>query len=110
MEYNPALRWFIDRGLWSFGAATPYEFIDRARPYTLEGVAERIRCPVLVCEAETDQFNPGQAKRLAAVLGDRAKLRPFTAAESAGIHAHPGASVLLNGVVLDWLTETVEDT
>ena len=33
----------------------------------------------------------------------------FTAAESAGTHAHPGASVLMNGVVLDWLADTLND-
>ena len=57
-----------------------------------------------------DHFNLGQADRLAAALGDRATLRAFTAAESAGIHAHPGASVLVNGVVLDWLTEALDAT
>jgi len=62
---------------------------------------------VLVCQATADHFNPGQAERLAAALGDRATLRPFTAAESAATHAHPGASVLMNGVVFDWLAETL---
>lgn len=83
---------------------------ERERLSTLGGIAERISCPVLVCEAEIDHFNPGQARRLAAGLGDRPTLRPFTAAASAALHAHPGASVLLNGVVLDWLTEAVEHT
>lgn len=105
MEHDGALRWYIEQGLWSFGVSTSYEFLDRSRLYTLEGVAHRITCPVLVCQAADDHFNPGQAEKLAAALGDRATIRPFTAAESAGIHAHPGASVLMNGVVLDWLTE-----
>jgi hypothetical protein len=63
---------------------------------------------MLVCQATADDFNPGQAKRPAAELGDRATLRPFTADESAALHAHLGASVLMNGVVFDWLTETFQ--
>jgi len=100
------LRWWIEQGLWAFRVDSPYELFAEARLYTLDGVAERIDCPVLVCQATADDFNPGQAERLAAVLGDRATLRPFNAGESAAAHAHPGAWVLMNGVVFDWLTET----
>jgi dienelactone hydrolase len=107
MVGNPSLRWYIEHGLWSFRVDTPYEFFERARPYTLEGVVDRIACPVLVCDAASDHFNPGQAQRLAAALGDRATLRTFTVEESAATHAHPGASVLMNGVVFDWLTEVL---
>lgn len=108
MADNTGLRWYIEHALWSFRVPTPYDFFLRARPYTLEGVVQRITCPVLVCVAADDHLNPGQAEKLAASLGDRATLRPFTAAESAGAHSHPGASLLLNGVVLDWLAETLD--
>jgi dienelactone hydrolase len=106
MEHDPGLRWYIEQGLWAFRVDTPYEFFERASLYTLDGVADKIACPVLVCQATADHFNPGQAERLASALGDRATLRPFTAGESAAAHVHPGASVLTNGVVFDWLTET----
>jgi pimeloyl-ACP methyl ester carboxylesterase len=86
---------------------TPYDFFVAARPYTLEGIVQQIHCPVLVCSAAEDHLNPGQAERLAAALGDRATLRTFTAEESAGAHSHPGASMLMNGVVLDWLAATL---
>jgi hypothetical protein len=61
-----------------------------------------------VCAAADDHLNPGQAENLATALGDRATLRTFTAQESAGTHSHPGASMLLNGVVFDWLTEALD--
>jgi dienelactone hydrolase len=108
MERDSGLRWYIEQGLWSFCVRTPYEFLDRARPYTLAGVVDRIMCSVLVCQADDEHFNPGQAEQLAAALGDRATVRRFTAAESAGAHSHIGASVLMNGVVLDWLAETLD--
>lgn len=106
MQQSTGLRWWIEQGLWAFRAATPYELYGLARPYTLDGIAGKVTCPVLVCQATADIVNPGQAERLAAALGDRATLRSFTAGESAAAHAHPGAWVLMNGVVFDWLTGT----
>jgi hypothetical protein len=88
----------------------PYEFLDRSRAYTLDGVAQRITCPVLVCQAADEHFNPGQAEKLAAALGDRATLRSFSAAESAAAHSHLGAFVLMNGVVTDWMAEMLSAT
>jgi dienelactone hydrolase len=108
MEGETGLRWYIEHGLWCFRVPTPYDFFVRARAYTLEGVAERISCPVLVCDAAEEHLNPGQANKLAAVLGDRATLRTFTAEESAGAHSHPGAALLMNGVVFDWLSEMLD--
>jgi len=107
MADNGALRWYIGQGLWSFRVASPYEFFEQSRPYTLEGLTDRITCPVLVCSAAADHFNPGQAEKLAEALGERATLRPFTPEESAATHSHPGASVLMNGVVLDWFAGTI---
>lgn len=108
MDHGTGLRWWIGQGMWAFRAGTPYEFYDLARRYTLAGVVDKIACPVLVCEASADDFNPGQADRLAAALGDRATLRSFTAGESAEAHSHLGAWVLMNGVVFDWLTGTFQ--
>ena len=110
MEGDGALRWYVEQGLWSFRVSTPYEILDRSRPYTLDGVAQRITCPVLVCQAAGEHFNPGQAEKLATALGDRATLRSFTEQESAAAHSHIGAFVLMNGVVLDWLAEMLSAT
>jgi dienelactone hydrolase len=107
MGTDNGFRWYMDQALWAFRVASPFEFFEEARAYRLDGVVDLITCPVLVCAAATDHFNPGQAENLAAALGERATLRPFTDAESAGVHSHPGASVLVNGVVLDWLTATL---
>jgi dienelactone hydrolase len=108
MHRDGALRWYVEQGLWSFRVATPYEFIDCSRLYTLQGVTERIACRVLVCQAAGEHFNPSQAEKLAAALGDRSTLRTFTAAESAAAHSHIGAFVLMNGVVMDWMAETLD--
>ena len=49
------------------------------------------RATTLMCQAAGEHFNPGQAEKLAAALGDRATLRSFTAAESAAYHSRIGA-------------------
>jgi dienelactone hydrolase len=108
MAQDSGLRWYIQHGLWCFKVPTPFDFFVAARPYTLEGVAQNISCPVLVCAAAADHLNPGQAEALAAALGAQATLRSFTEEESAGSHSHPGASVLVNGVVYDWLSDTLD--
>jgi alpha-beta hydrolase superfamily lysophospholipase len=108
MDRDTGFRWYIEQGLWAFRVDTPYEFFEHARPYTLDGVAQQVDCPVLVCQATADHFNPGQAERLAAALGERATLRAFTADEAAAAHSHPGASVLTNGVVYDWLSDVFD--
>jgi dienelactone hydrolase len=107
MRHDVALRWYVEQGVWAFRVTTPYEFFDRSRAYTLDGVAQRITCPVLVCQAAGEHFNPGQAEKLAAALGNRATVRSFTAAESAAYHSHIGAFVLMNGVVLDWIAQVL---
>jgi alpha-beta hydrolase superfamily lysophospholipase len=108
MAKDAGLRWYLEHGLWCFRVETPYDFFVAARPYTLEEVAEQIACPVLVCSAAEDHLNPGQAEKLASALGDLATLRSFTAEESAGSHSHPGASLLMNGVVFDWLDDALD--
>jgi hypothetical protein len=107
MRHDGALRWYVEQGVWSFRVTTPYEFFERSRAYTLEGVAQRITCPVLVCQAAGEHFKPGQAEKLAVALGDRATVRSFTVAESATYHSHIGAFVLMNGVVLDWIAKVL---
>jgi pimeloyl-ACP methyl ester carboxylesterase len=106
MQHDTGFRWYMEQALWAFRVDTPYEFYKQAELYTLDGVVSQIACPMLVCQATADHFNPGQAERLARALGRRATLRPFTTEESAAAHAHPGASVLMNAVVFDWLDET----
>jgi pimeloyl-ACP methyl ester carboxylesterase len=36
MAGDGALRWYIEHGMWCFRASTPYDFLDRTRPYTLQ--------------------------------------------------------------------------
>jgi pimeloyl-ACP methyl ester carboxylesterase len=107
MMTNTGLRWAIEHGCWAFGCETPFEFFERSRDLTLEGVASRIRCPVLSCDAERDHTFQGQPLALAKALGPLATRRVFTTEEGADAHCHVGASDVMNGVVLDWFEDEI---
>lgn len=108
VAHNTQFRWGTEQGMWAFQTRSPYDFLTQTRAYTLDGVADQIICPVLVCQAGDDHFFQGQPEQLAAALGERATFRAFTRREAAAAHCHVGASALMNGVVFDWLSETLE--
>ncbi len=111
-EASPTLRWACDHGRYVLGAATDREFIAKYLEYTLEdGVAEKITCPVLVCEAADDLFFGGsqetEPRRLYAHLKAPKTLLTFTAEEGADAHCHVGAQRLATGRIYDWLDRTL---
>ena len=110
---QPTLRWALDHGLWVMGAADPADFVRTYADYNLlDGVAEQITCPALVCEADNDLFFAGddvalpQPRQLMARLSAPATLMTFTRDEGADAHCHVGAQRLAFGRMFDWLTDT----
>ena len=65
MAHNPVVRWAATHGCYVMGTPTPRAFLASYLDYTLDGVAEKIACPTLVCEAEDDLFFTGQPEMLA---------------------------------------------
>jgi len=109
MQRSPSARWSIIQGMYSFGAPSPSAFLHAALDYTLAGgVAERIRCPTLVCDAEGDIFFKGQPQQLYDHLTCRKTLMKFTVAEGAGAHCEEGAKSLAFGRIYDWLDEVMQ--
>lgn len=111
---QPTLRWALDHGLWVMDAADPAEFVRTYAQYQLlDGVAERITCPVLVGEAASDLFFAGdegslsQPRQLMAHLSAPATLMTFTGAEGADAHCHVGAQRLAAGRMFDWLADVL---
>lgn len=102
-----SLRWMLSNGLWTLGVTTGREFIDEFGKYDLTGVADKIACPTLVCEAENDQFFSGQPQMLYDALRCKKTLLKFTAAEGAEEHCHEGALTLFHQRMFDWLDETL---
>jgi alpha-beta hydrolase superfamily lysophospholipase len=111
---NPTVRWACDHGRYVFGAPTDRAFLAAYLGYHLrDGVAERITCPVLVCDAPDDLFFAGaegadsQPRQLFDRLRGPKTLLEFTAAEGADAHCHVGAQRLAAGRFYDWLDATL---
>ncbi|MGW6984855.1 alpha/beta hydrolase family protein [Streptomyces sp. NPDC054932] len=101
-------RWAINHGMYVMGVDTPRAFSASYLDYTLAGgIAERIQCPTLVCDAAEDEFFEGQPEQLYEHLTCPKTLMTFTAEEGAGAHCHPGAMRLALARIYDWLDATL---
>jgi hypothetical protein len=108
MATNPTARWAVHHGMWVMGVKSPRAFLASYLDYSLaNGVAEKIRCPTLVCEAEQDIFFEGQPKMLFDHLTCEKTFMRFTDADDAGAHCHPGAQRFALGRIFDWLDATL---
>lgn len=97
------VRWGLNNGVWTFGAASYADFIRRTTDYSLVGLADRITAPTLIMDAEDDHFLKGQPSILAKAMTAPATLARFTTAEGAGEHCHVGSLTRAHQVVFDWL-------
>ncbi|MFE2877608.1 alpha/beta hydrolase family protein [Streptomyces roseus] len=111
MNQDPIARWAINHGMYVMGVETPRAFNASYLDYTLAGgIAERIQCPTLVCDAEEDMFFKGQPEQLYEHLTCPKTLMRFTSEEGAGAHCHPGAMRLAIARICDWLDDTLATT
>ncbi|WP_411115453.1 alpha/beta fold hydrolase [Streptomyces sp. 029-5] len=110
MADNPVSRWAYNHGMYAMGAATPRAVCAAYLDYHVrQGIAERITCPTLVCEAAEDEFFAGQPQQLYDHLTCPKTLLRFTADEGAGAHCHAGAQRLAMARVYDWLDDTLRE-
>lgn len=108
MKTSGVARWAYTHGMYAFGVKSPRAFIAATMDYHLrDGVAEQIKCPTLVLEAEKDLFFQGQPQQLFDHLTCAKTMIKFTDAEGAGAHCEMGASRLAYGRMYDWLDETL---
>src|SRR5262249_61296657 len=87
VKANSTARWAFTHGMYVMGVKTPRAYIAATQAYHLrDGLAEQIKCPTLVCEAEKDVFFNGQARQLYDHLTCTKTLLKFADAEGAGGH------------------------
>lgn len=107
MKASPVADWGITHGMYAMGASSPRAYLAAALRFHLrDGVAERISCPTLVCEAEADLFFKGQPQELFDHLTCPKTLLRFTKEEGAGAHCQVGAARLAYSRMYDWLDQT----
>ncbi|HTT83063.1 MAG TPA: hypothetical protein VMF67_06260 [Rhizomicrobium sp.] len=108
MKTSSVARWVFTHGMYAFGTATPRAYLAATQAFHLrDGIAEQIRCPTLICDAEKDLYFQGQARQLFDHLTCPKTFMMFTDAEGAGAHCEAGASRLAYGRMYDWLDETL---
>jgi hypothetical protein len=105
MDHSTVVRWLFDNGTYTFGVQTPAELMLKIRDYTMEGLADRIKCPTLIVDSENDDDFPGQSKELYDHLTCPKEYILFTAEEGAGEHCQMGALLLSHQRIFDWLDQ-----
>jgi alpha-beta hydrolase superfamily lysophospholipase len=107
MQRNTGIRWAIENGMFTFQVGSIWDLIQATESWSLEGIANTITCPTLVCEAEGDHFFAGQPKMLYEALTCPKTLMRFTAEDGAEEHCQLGALLLSNHRVFEWLDTTL---
>ncbi len=109
MKTNVNLGWFFANGMFTFGTASPGEFLKMLKPYTMKDCAAKIKCPLLVVDSEGDKDLPGQAKHLFNALRCPKEYMLFTAEEGAEEHCQMGAIMISGERILDWLEDALRN-
>lgn len=102
---------YVDQYLWVAGKDTVEEAIELAKKYTLEGVADKITCPLLVIHGENDRQVPlSHAERTvaAAVNSPNRKLKILTLAEGGAEHCAVDNDTIVVDYITDWVAQTLE--
>ena len=107
MKQSSFLDFSLNRGMLTHGVATPLAYVQALKPYTLEGIADKIQCPTLLCSGEND-IRGGGSKPLYDALTAPKEYILFTNAEGAGEHDEEGAAALFSQRVFDWLAVKFE--
>ncbi|KAF7515387.1 hypothetical protein G7054_g14598 [Neopestalotiopsis clavispora] len=66
------------------------------------GVAEKIKMPAFIAEAQDDIFFQGQPERVAKTIGTNATWMIFGDKHAASAHCHSGASSYSSQKIMDW--------
>lgn len=90
-----------------FGMSSAYAVYKALEEYKLDGLTERIRCPVLICDPDNEQFWPGQSRRLYDALQGPKEIVRFPAEEGSDWHCEPRSPGIRDQRVFDWLDDTL---
>jgi dienelactone hydrolase len=102
---------WVDHALWYYGAKTIDEAEQKIAQMTLEGVIERVTCPLLVVHGIGDRQVPlEQAERTVAEARNsrRATLRVFDADEGGVEHVNGDLFSVAIDAMADWVADTLQ--
>jgi fermentation-respiration switch protein FrsA (DUF1100 family) len=107
---EPSVPALAEHTMWVFGKNTVEEAIAAANQLTLEGVADKITCPLLIVHGENDRQVPlWRAEKTieAAVNSPDRKLKVFTLAEGGAEHCQADNYSMAVDYLADWVAETL---
>jgi pimeloyl-ACP methyl ester carboxylesterase len=107
-RFNPNLKWALSNSRWTMGTSGLLEMLDAVGPYTLAGVADRIRQDVLILAGAEDQFIPlNQVEKYKRALVNARSITTKVYDRASGGHEHSqlGAPTLWQADFFDWIEE-----
>lgn len=104
MNTDEHLRFMLESRKWRFGAKTIEEMCNKTRAYTLNGLVDRIQCPMLVCDNTLEYITLGQAKKLYDQLQCKKEYFLFNEENGTGGHCEPLAPQLFSAKMYAWLS------
>ncbi|MEN2741146.1 alpha/beta fold hydrolase [Microbacterium sp. X-17] len=99
---RPTEGWSFRRGLYVHGVETGIDYIRDMRGYTLNGFAEQIACPTLICRGESDDVSETASLTFDALTCPKEFIE-FRDADGAGGHCEMGARQLYLARAYGWL-------
>lgn len=107
MAQDVGTRWMNENGMYVFNTSSPAEFWAKWMDFSLVGIAEKIRCPTLVCAGAADHLDPDavQARSLYDHLTCERDLVVFSDDYGAGEHCQFGAAAQSFAAKFDWLDD-----
>jgi alpha-beta hydrolase superfamily lysophospholipase len=109
MRASPSLKYAFSDAMWKFGATNPHEFMTLIQAYKLDGFAEKIICPTLVCESSGESYVTGQAAKFYEALKCPKAYISFSYEEAVDRHNQVGARLRLHQRIFDWVDNTITD-
>ncbi|HEY3365490.1 MAG TPA: alpha/beta fold hydrolase [Symbiobacteriaceae bacterium] len=107
MRESPVIEWGIQQGMHVFGAASPYEFFQKAAGFQTANVSPLVKQHVLLMAGSRDHFIPlSQFHQQMQMLTGAASVtgRIFTEAEQAQNHCQVGNMGLAVDFIANWIT------
>jgi hypothetical protein len=110
MRFQKDMRWGFEHGQWVIGPTTPLEFIKFWDDFSLEGLQDKIECPIvsILGADEIRLTSEAVIDRMRAWLGGmNVQYHLFDQASGGAAHCQMGNMSLAHAVIFDWLDRTV---
>jgi hypothetical protein len=109
-------RWGFQHAKWSLGIATPHEWIDVYRPFTLRGLEQNLRNPMLFLFGEDDIKDAAASSRaIVAGIPEFISTLPceryvhlFPRTQGASSHCQMGGLTYAHTVIFQWLGHVLD--